>query len=68
MESVQLKIPWTKLTSGGLQVSADNICLVFQLHRKLFDDLFDANNSDAPLTDKMVRLQNEFILLFNFLL
>lgn len=56
VESVQLKIPWTKLTSGGLQISADNICLVFQLHRKLFDDVFDPNDSDAPLSDKMVRL------------
>lgn len=55
MGGVNLKIPWTKLTSGGLQISADNISLVFHLQRQNSDDLYDPADAQIPLPEKLVR-------------
>jgi hypothetical protein len=52
--SIKLQIPWTKLTSGGVRTSADNISLVFRLHPKDSDDSFDSSDAEAPLLEKMV--------------
>lgn len=54
MGNIKLQIPWTKLTSGGLRTSADNISLVFRLHPKVSDDSFDSSDAEAPLLEKMV--------------
>ena len=54
VESVKLQIPWTKLTSGGLQITADNISIVFRLHRRITEDEFDDNDPESPLAEKMV--------------
>ena len=54
VESVKLQIPWTKLTSGGVQITADNISIVFRLHRRIAEDQFDENDAEAPLAGKMV--------------
>ena len=54
VESVKLQIPWTKLTSGGLQITADNISIVFRLHRRVTEDEFDDNDPESPLAEKMV--------------
>lgn len=57
VESVKLQIPWTKLTSGGLHITADNVSIVFRLHRRITEDEFDDNDPESPLPDKMVYIR-----------